>query len=147
MPHQVRRASLALLRWSGDLRGRQFQHGFDAGAAHHIDEFIDSHAAVLDQFHHGQQRLAVADQKLGELALADLSLVVNRMLVSFHGGSPFQGLITPILFRGNRRFNFPLRPRHRLVPRTGVLKIMSCILRKINFQYTVSEIRRYVVGA
>jgi len=80
MPYQVRRASFALLRRSGDLRGRKFQHGFDAGTAHHVDELIDGHAAVLDQIHHGQQGLAVADQKLGELALADLSLLVNRMV-------------------------------------------------------------------
>jgi hypothetical protein len=38
------------------------------------------------------------------------------MVVSFHGGSPFQGFVTPILFRirGNRRLNFQLLPGHRL---------------------------------
>ena len=115
MPHQVRGASLALLRWSGDLRGRKFEYGFDAGASHHVDQFVDGHAAVLDQFHHGQQRLAVADQKFSELAVANLSLLVNRMVISSHGGSPFQGFVTPILFRirGNRRFNLPLQVRYR----------------------------------
>jgi len=37
------------------------------------------------------------------------------MVVSFHGGSPFQGFVTPILLRirENRRLNFQLRPGHR----------------------------------
>jgi hypothetical protein len=26
-------------------------------------------------------------------------VLINRMVVSFHGGSPFQGFVTPILFR------------------------------------------------
>jgi hypothetical protein len=73
-----------------------------------ITSISSSIAAVLDQLHHRQQRLPIADQKLGELALARLPLLVNRMVVSSHGGSPFQGFVTPILFRirGNRRLNF-----------------------------------------
>jgi len=63
---------------------------------HHIGEFVDGHAALLNQFH--PWRLAVADQKLGQLSLA-LPSLVNRTAVSFHGGSPFQGFVTPILFR------------------------------------------------
>jgi len=36
-----------------NLLGRQLQHGFGAGAADPVDELIDGHAAVLDQFHLG----------------------------------------------------------------------------------------------
>src|SRR5204863_1957279 len=98
VPDDLRLARLALLGCTGHLHGRELQHGLNAGASHHIDEFVDGHAALLNQFHHGQQRLAVADQKLGKLSLA-LPLLLNRMVVSFHGGSPFQGFVTPILFR------------------------------------------------
>src|SRR5437667_595043 len=71
---------------------------------------------MLNQFHRGQQRLAVADQKLGKLSLA-LPSLVNRMVVSFHGGSPFK-VSSPRFYsesRGNRRLNFQLQTRHRPV--------------------------------
>jgi hypothetical protein len=37
-------------------------HRFNAGAAHHVDDFVERHAPVLDEFYHGQRSLAVADQ-------------------------------------------------------------------------------------
>jgi hypothetical protein len=64
------------------------RHRFNTGAAHHVDEFVEGHAVVLNEFYRGQRSLAVADQNsVSELALADLSLLFNRMVVSFQVGS------------------------------------------------------------
>jgi hypothetical protein len=43
---------------------------------------------VFDQLDHGQQLLPVLAQKFGQLALVDLSVVVQGVVVSSHGGSP-----------------------------------------------------------
>jgi len=115
VPDDVALPRLALLRRPGDLPGRQRQHGFDAGPAHDIDPLIDRQPALLDEFQHRQKRLAVAQQKRGEFALACLPLLVDRVIASSQGGSPFRGLFTPIRFRirENRRLNFQLRVGHR----------------------------------
>ena len=50
--------------------------------------------ALLGEFQHRQERLAVAHQKRGEFALGRLPLLVDRVIASSQGGSPFQGLFT-----------------------------------------------------
>jgi hypothetical protein len=87
------------------------RHRFNAGAAHHVDEFVEGHAAVLNEFYRGQRSLAVADQNsVSELALADLSLLFNRMVVSFQGGSSRLYLESG----GTAASTFQLRERHLL---------------------------------
>jgi hypothetical protein len=53
------------------------------------------------------------------------------MVISSHGGSPFQGFVTPILFRirGNRRFNLPLQVRYR--PEYGPARLGAVSLRTL----------------
>ena len=82
-------------RWaaarSRDLLGRYFQNGFDGLPAQHLDHFIDGQPALLDQLHHRQQLLSAVAEKLGELALARLSLAAHNMIGSSHGGFSFYG--------------------------------------------------------
>jgi hypothetical protein len=89
MPADFAGPGLSLLRLTGHLASRQFQHSLDTGPSHHVDELVDGHPALLDPFHHRQQRLAVADQKIGEIPQL-------RFRIS-----------------GNRRLNFQLRAGHR----------------------------------
>ena len=89
---------LALLAWPGHLLRRQPQHCLDRGAPCHIDQFVAGHLALLDEIHHGQQQLPALAEKLGQLLFVGLSLFVNRVIASFHGGSSFQRFGDPILY-------------------------------------------------
>jgi hypothetical protein len=53
---------------------------------------------MLDEIHHGQQQLPALGEKLGQLLFVGLSLFVNRVIASFHGGSSFQRFGNPILY-------------------------------------------------
>jgi hypothetical protein len=59
------------------LPGRPQQR---TGLALLIARQVDGDPALLDPFHHRQQRLAVADQKIGELPSAPLPLFIYRVV-------------------------------------------------------------------
>jgi hypothetical protein len=66
----------------------------DRSASCNIDQFVAGHLALLNEIHHGQQQLPALAEKLGQLPFVGLSLFVNRVIASFHGGTSFQGLAT-----------------------------------------------------
>jgi len=98
IPDHLPSSLLALLAWPGHLLRRQPQHRLDRGASRNIDQFVAGHLALLDQIHHGQQQLPALGEKLGQLVFVGLSLFVNRVIASFHGGSSFQRFGNPILY-------------------------------------------------
>jgi hypothetical protein len=50
MPQHILRSTLALPWLPCQLPGRELQYRFDAGAPQDIDEIVDGHLALLQQF-------------------------------------------------------------------------------------------------
>ena len=116
MPCQkVAPSRLRLLGHARHLLGRQPQNRLDGFASDHVDDLIHGQAGLLHQLHHGQQHLPMAHQEFGQLPFVHLPLVIYGMVVSFHGGSPFCGLATPILCESEEQppLNLQLWPGHR----------------------------------
>jgi len=89
--NHVARASLALLlRAARGLHGRKLQHGLNGRSSGDVDQFVAGHLALLDQIHHGQQRLPILGQKAGQFLLVDIPLLADGAVSFLHGGSPFK---------------------------------------------------------
>ena len=92
-PFQTTSPARALLAGTGYLLRRPVEDRLDGGPSCNIDPLVKRHPALLDQIDHRQQQLTTFGQKLGQLPFIGLSLVVDRVIASFHGGSSFQGLV------------------------------------------------------
>lgn len=92
-PHHTTSPSRCFPCWRGPPGGllcRQLQHGLNRGSSGHVDQLVAGHPALLDQIHHRQQLLPVFRKELAQLTGVHLSVLIDRVIVSFHGGSPFR---------------------------------------------------------
>src|SRR5271167_3481496 len=101
VPQNLPILSHSLLARPRHLFGRGHQHRLNRDPAYAVDQLLHGHPGLLDQFHHGQQLLPVADQNISQLFFAGYTLLGNGVIPSCHGGSPFhkKGFATPILSR------------------------------------------------
>ncbi len=75
--NQVTVGLFALLSRSGDLGGTHQENGFDRGPAHHVDEVVYGILSGFEQIEHGQDKLAIPGDHLGErLRLEGLGAVI-----------------------------------------------------------------------
>jgi hypothetical protein len=56
----------------------------------HVDQFVASQTALLDQIDHGHEKLPVPGQKPGQFQFVRFSLLAYRVVALLHGGSPFK---------------------------------------------------------
>lgn len=88
VPHHFPCSLLSLLtRTASRLLSGQLQDGLDGGAAGHIDQIVAGQAALLNQIHHGQKELPVLGEERSQLGRVALSLLVDCVIASSHGGS------------------------------------------------------------
>ena len=89
MPKDSLRPPSSLLWRTRHLLGGELQHRLDRGSSHGVHQIVNRHPRFGDQFHHRQDLLPVLREELGQFPLVDFTPVIQGVVISFHGGSPF----------------------------------------------------------